>query len=134
MFDESLYQCNDVDMWMRISKAYQVGFINEPLTVYTNNSKGVSIDSLEGRKTYLQVLGKNHDPNLIPSRLYKNRMARIYAHIGKHYVKKGDFRTAKQFLLKALSLQFFNFRALKNFGLAIWKEKQVGFSNVDSDL
>lgn len=134
MFDESLYQCNDVDMWMRIAKAYPVGFINEPLTVYTNNSKGVSIDSLEGRETYLQVLGKNHDPNLIPSKLYKNRMARIYAHIGKHYVKKGELRTGKQYLLKALSLQRLNIRALKNYGLAIWKETRAGFFNRNSEL
>ncbi|UCD33432.1 MAG: glycosyltransferase family 2 protein [Desulfobacterales bacterium] len=123
LFDESLYQCNDVDMWMRMARAYQVWIINEPLTVYTDNPKGVSTDSLEGRGTYLRVLEKNHDPALIPSRLYKKRMARIYAHIGKHHVRRGDLGAAKQVLGKALSLQPLNFRALRNYGLAIWKER-----------
>jgi glycosyltransferase involved in cell wall biosynthesis len=123
LFDESLYQGEDVDMWMRMAKAYQVGFINEPLTVYTDNPKGVSTDRLAGRETYLQVLEKNYDPTLIPSRLYKKRMARIYAHIGKHYVRRGDLQAGKQVLLRALSLHHFNFRALKNYGLAIWKER-----------
>jgi len=129
MFDKSLYECEDVDMWMRIAKAYQVGFINESLTVYTDNPKGVSSDSLKGRETYLEVLGKNYDPTLIPVRLYKKRMARLYAHIGKHYVRRGDLRVGKQVLRKALFLQHFNFRALKNYGLAIWKEKYAGSSN-----
>ena len=123
MFDESLYQCNDVDMWMRLARQYPVGFINESLTVYTDNPKGVSTDSLSGRETYLQVLDKNYDPAMIPSKLYKNRMARIYSHIGKHYVKRGDLPKGKEALRKALSFQRFNFRALKNYGLAILKER-----------
>ena len=128
-FDETLYCCNDVDMWIRIAKEYEVGFINDILTVYTDNPKGISNDGLAGRKTYVEVLEKNYDPTLIPLRLYKKRMARMYAHIGKHYVRRGDFRMGKQVLLKSLFLQHFNIRALKNYGLAIWKEKYVGSFN-----
>ena len=64
-------------MWIRIAKEYEVGFINDVLTVYTDNPKGISNDGLEGRKTYVEVLEKNYDPTLIPSRLCAPSMITI---------------------------------------------------------
>ncbi len=113
-FDESLPRCNDIDMWLRISRKYPVGFINSPLTIYTRRPKEIRRDNIEGRKIWLQVLEKNYDPTLIPNYMYKKRIARIYNHIAENYFKKGNKEEGKRALYQALALNPFNLMALKN--------------------
>lgn len=121
-FDESLPRCNDIDMWLRISRKYPVGFINSVLTVYTRRPKEVRVDNIEGRKIWLDVLKKNYDPDIISHRLYKKRMARVYAHIAENMLKKGERGEVIKSLDQALSLYPFNLRAWKNYLLNYLKK------------
>jgi glycosyltransferase involved in cell wall biosynthesis len=113
-FDESLPRCEEIDMWLRISKQYPVGFINDILTVYTRRPKQIRHDNIEGRKILVRVLEKNYDPSLIPEASYNKRIARIYAHIAENSLKKGNREDGKKFLQKALSLYPFDLKARKN--------------------
>jgi DNA-binding transcriptional MocR family regulator len=113
-FDESLPRCEEIDMWLRISKKYQVGFINDMLTVYTRRPIEIRHDSIKGRKNWVRVLEKNYDPELIPKVLYKKRMARIYAHMAENLLKKGKREEGEKVLRQTLSLYPLNFRAWKH--------------------
>lgn len=113
-FDESLPRCEEIDMCLRISKNYQVGFINDILTVYTRRPVEIRQDSIKGRKNWIRVLEKNYDPDLIPKALYKKRMARIYAHMAENLLKNGKIEEGVKVLHQTLSIDPFNFRAWKN--------------------
>lgn len=104
LFDETLRECEEYDLWLRIAARFPVGFINEPLAVYTDNPCGVSTDSLAGRLHRLRVLEKPYLRDLIPSRLYRRRIADTCHYIGRHYCTRGDRREGLRYLLRAQRL------------------------------
>lgn len=111
-FDETLRECEEYDLWLRIAARFQVGFINEPLAVYTDNPCGVSTDSLVGRLHRLRVLEKPYLQELIPKHAYRRRIADTCHYIGRHYLEKGDRLEGIRYLRKAQKLSPF---FLKNF-------------------
>ncbi len=104
LFDENLKECEEYDLWLRIAAHYQVGFINEPLAVYTDNPKGASTDSLRGRLYRLQVLEKEYLKEIIPEKIYKKRIADTCHYIGRHWAKRGGRAESLSFLKKAQEL------------------------------
>ena len=117
LFDESLPEGEEYDLWLRIAKQYPIAFINEPLTVYTDNPHGVSTDSLAGRLIRLKVLEKEYLKESIPPQLYKKRMSRNYHYVGRHYLKRGKKSEGMQYLRQALSLNPLN---IKNLFYYLW--------------
>ncbi len=104
LFDESLKEAEDYDLWMRVAAEYPVGFVNESLTVYLDNPNGVSIDSLVGRLYRLRALEKDYLKKKVPEKLYKRRLAQNYNRVGRHYLKRGDRKKGLFYLMKAQRL------------------------------
>jgi glycosyltransferase involved in cell wall biosynthesis len=117
LFDESLPEGEEYDLWLRIAKQYPIAFINEPLTVYTDNPHGVSTDSLAGRLVRLKVLEKEYLKKSIPPQLYRKRMSRNYHYVGRHYLKRGKKSEGARYLRQALSLDPLN---IKNLFYYLW--------------
>jgi GT2 family glycosyltransferase len=113
-FDETLPSCEDIDLWLRISKTYPIGFINSPLTVFTKRPKEIKRDNTEDRKIWIKVWEKNYDPDLISRSRYKRRMSKIYAHLAEKKLKMGKMEEGKKALYQAFSLNPFNLIACKN--------------------
>ena len=101
LFDEKLKQTDDYDLWLRMAAEYQVGFINEFLTVYVDNPNGISGDGLIGRLDCLYALEKSYLKQKIPEKLYNLRMAQNYFAVGRHYLQRGDREKGLAFLKKA---------------------------------
>ena len=87
-FDESLREGEEYDYWLRIAAEFAIGFINEPLTVYVDNTDGMSTDSLTGRLHRLKVLEKKYLKKKIPPQMYRHRIADTCHYIGRHYIEK----------------------------------------------
>jgi glycosyltransferase involved in cell wall biosynthesis len=104
LFDEKLKQTEDYDLWLRMAAEYQVGFINESLTVYVDNPKGISGDGLIGRLYGLHALEKNYLKQKIPEKLYNLRMAQYYFAVGRHYLQRGDREKGLAYLKKAQNM------------------------------
>jgi len=104
LFDQSLPECEEYDMWLRIAKQYPIGFINKPLTVYTDNPQGVSINSLSGRLLRIKVLEKDYLKECIPSALYRRRLASNYHYLGRHYLDSGERNEGRKYLKHAITL------------------------------
>ena len=117
LFDESLPEGEEYDLWLRIAKQYPIAFINEPLTVYTDNPHGVSTDSLAGRLIRIKVLEKEYLKESIPPLLYRKRMSRNYHYVGRHYLKRGKKSEGIHYLRQALSLDPFY---IKNLFYYLW--------------
>lgn len=121
LFDESLPECEEYDLWLRIAKQYPIGFIDEPLTVYTDNPQGVSTDSLAGRLQRLKVLEKDYLKECIPQALYRKRLASNYHYVGRHYLKQGEKREGKKYLKHAITLDPLNLKILFYYTLSLFK-------------
>lgn len=104
LFDITLPECEEYDLWLRIAHRYPIGFINEPLTVYTDNPCGVSTDSLAGRHVRIRVLEKEYLREAIPPALYRSRLSRNYHYLGRHYVRRGERGEGIKYLRQALRL------------------------------
>ena len=104
LFDEKQKQAQDYDLWLRMAAEYQVGFINEFLTVYVDNPKGISGDGLIGRLYVLQALEKSYLKQKIPEKSYNLRMARNYFAVGRHYLQRGDREKGLAYIKKARRL------------------------------
>jgi glycosyltransferase involved in cell wall biosynthesis len=101
LFDEKQKQAQDYDLWLRMAAEYQVGFINEALTVYLDNPKGISGDSLIGRLYRLHAIEKSYLKKKIPEKLYNLRIAQNYFVLGRHYLQRGDREKGLAALKKA---------------------------------
>lgn len=110
LFDETLLQTQDYDLWLRMAAAYPVGFINEPLTVYLDNAKGISTDSLLGRLYRQRALEKEYLKKELPKKLYRRRMAQTANVIGRHYIRRGDREKGLTYLKHSLRLQPFSIK------------------------
>ncbi len=119
LFDESLPECEEYDLWLRIAAHYPIGFINEPLTVYTDNPRGVSTDSLFGRLQRLRVLEKEYLRERIPPALYRKRMASNYHYLGRHYLNRGNHAEAKRYLKRSVALAPYNAKHLVYYVLSL---------------
>jgi len=116
LFDESLRECEEYDLWLRIAAQYQIGFINEPLAVYTDNPAGVSTDSLAGRLHRLRVLEKPYLKERIPSRLYARRIADTCHYIARHYCAQNKRAEGLRYFARAQKLSPFFFKNLLYWG------------------
>ncbi|MCX5901072.1 MAG: glycosyltransferase family A protein [Proteobacteria bacterium] len=103
-FDESLREGEEYDYWLRIAAEFAIGFINEPLTVYVDNTDGMSTDSLTGRLHRLKVLEKKYLKKKIPLQMYRRRIADTCHYIGRHYIEKGSRQEGIAYLKKAQKL------------------------------
>jgi len=110
LFDETLLQTQDYDLWLRMAAAYPVGFINESLTVYLDNARGISTDSLLGRLYRQRALEKAYLKKAVPKKLYRRRMAQAYNVIGRHYLRRGDRAKGLKYLKQSLRLSPFNLK------------------------
>ena len=121
LFDESLPECEEYDLWLRITRKYPIGFINEPLAVYTDNPKGISTDSLAGRLQRLKVLEKDYLKECIPPALYRKRLASNYHYVGRHYLNQGEQGKGRAYLRRSLSLNHLNLKHLLYYTLSLFK-------------
>jgi len=120
-FDESLPECEEYDLWLRLAKQFQVGFIDEPLTVYTDNPHGISTNSLAGRLQRLKVLEKDYLKECIPQALYRKRLANNYHYVARHYFNRGEKDEGKKYLRSALSLAPLNLKYVFYYILHLFK-------------
>jgi glycosyltransferase involved in cell wall biosynthesis len=119
LFDTALPECEEYDLWLRIAYRYPIGFINQSLTVYTDNPHGVSTDSLAGRHVRITVLEKEYLRECIPPALYRRRMARNYHYLGRHYLRRGQRSEGKKYLRQALQRNPLDLKNLLHYTLTL---------------
>jgi len=115
LFNESLYTAEDTNLILRIAKKYRFGFVDKILVKRRMHGKNLSQIGVENYGTF-----KNLDnivelyPELHPSRskLMRKAYEYRYASIGYSNFYKSDYTKARNFLLKALRMSYFNIKAL----------------------
>lgn len=120
-FSEDLRRSQDKDLWYRIIKKYNVGYIDKPLAVYkryrgfhgSNPEKELN-ETIKFSKRLLSIAG-----NRKQKRAIKNRLARYYYELGDHYISISKRAVAIENYLKSLNFNFINKKSWLGFSKAI---------------
>lgn len=91
MYDPQ-FAIEDTDFWLRLTKNYPVGFVDEKLTYYRRHGDNLSSKDLSD--TLVRIFEKN----VMDKKLLRKAVYRIYYKRGLRALRKGDVRTAIKWL------------------------------------
>lgn len=114
VFDESLKGCEDLDMWIRISRYFPIYLIKEVLGAYEYSSAtAMSANHLFWINAHAPVLAKSLsvDPDLTPKIKRQVQAAHAYTK-GRIYFKSGNTNNAKKEFWKMFSFKPNSLRAI----------------------
>jgi glycosyltransferase involved in cell wall biosynthesis len=120
LFDEDLASGADYDLWLRISKEFEVDFINEPLVFYNVHNNRISTN-YESLTSGLEAQLRKHDTALARN---KRTHSERYLSLGVLYCYQGQLVKGRQAFLKAIRLFPFELRNYFNLCLSL-----LGVSN-----
>jgi glycosyltransferase involved in cell wall biosynthesis len=99
-FDEELASAADYDMWLRISKEFDIEYIREALVVYAVHPNRISTN-YESKVRGLEAVLKKHRRYLA---LDSQNQSRRYFLLGINYCLNGNVKKGRGALLKAIGL------------------------------
>jgi len=82
-FDESLVQCGDVDMWLRIAAHFEIDYINTPLSKYRFHERNMHLKPegcIRGFRTMRIKWIQKIPLNKVELKTLRNRFHRSYPH------------------------------------------------------
>jgi len=103
-FDETLLNSDDRDMWFRVTRHNDLGFVDTPLHTYRLRGGSVSKRGILTARNRIQVLEKQIATGL-QSDLKTQALrliARNYYGIGYSFRRQGDLRNARHYYTKSL--------------------------------
>jgi hypothetical protein len=115
LFNESLYTAEDTNLFLRIARKYQFGFINAPLVKRRIHESNMTV---VGTNNYGTFKNLEHIARLYPelevsrSTLMRRAYERRYLLAGCSNFRSGQYTAARPFLLKAMRLRLFNFKTV----------------------
>ncbi|MCS7208439.1 MAG: glycosyltransferase [Fimbriimonadales bacterium] len=123
-FREDLYGSGDWEMWFRVALEYDIGYIDEPLTMYRVHGCNASF---QRRRVYEDdVKVRTESIHACESRLWQRAtdpkamrlaLAHSYACLGTAYALLGDRENARRAYLRSLRLYPLRFKSLLRLGL-----------------
>lgn len=99
MFDENIKGVEDIDLWLRLAKKYQIGVIREPLASWRNHDNNCSKNKMLVMNQIIKVFEKQligcsaMDKNY---KLIKHIIAGKYLALGNYFIGKAMIKNAKQ--------------------------------------
>ncbi|MFV0422319.1 glycosyltransferase family 2 protein [Oleidesulfovibrio sp.] len=121
LHDETLLTCQDLDMWLRIARSFQLGFVDEPLVIRHehghNNTLNAERFHLNQIKVFLRNEAESADEEVLAvlhSRLYMQYFGLGYFYFGQ--MRMTECRTAMQ---QAIHYGGFRRQALKYYVLSL---------------
>ncbi len=112
-FDETIRTAEDYDLWLRVAREFPMAHLDAPLVGIRKHSVKLSKNKLELRKNGIRVLQTHFDPERIPQRIYRRRLADLYLYLGRGYLKLRDFPAARDSFRHSLGLTPFRFRSIR---------------------
>jgi glycosyltransferase involved in cell wall biosynthesis len=115
LFDEGLASAADYDMWLRISKEFEIDYIHEPLVQYKVHDNRISTNH-ESMIRGLEGLLKKH---ALYFELDSKNYSRRYSSLGVNYCFSGNTKKGRKALLRAIKLYPFDIRHYYNLCLSL---------------
>lgn len=108
LFDRSLPQAEDPDLWLRIAGEHSIHHINEPLVLKRQRNDSLTADFEKNARYLIRVTDKIADlyPKLRPFR--GKRKARVYSGLARNRAVSGERKGAVQAAIRAISHDFYS--------------------------
>lgn len=115
----------DYELWLRLSKICKISYIHKPLGIYNVHGAGITYAIEKHTRNMLNVM-EYHFEQWKPKSAYYNYLMRKRKAIalragGRRYLKKRDFKKAKQYFLRSLLLDHFSWKTWVSLGLSMLK-------------
>lgn len=106
VFDVTLSNCEDVDLWFRIADRFQIGFVDEPLAVRNVHGANVTHQQEDYLMAPLQLMEKLYRTNSDPERLaiIRRRLREMNFNLGYHYFSAYQLNLCRSHMLRSLAL------------------------------
>lgn len=95
MFDENLRAAENWDLWIRISREFEIDFVDLPLTRYLKHTQSLSFDSPRMREAATAVLRKHFPDPPVPGSALRESYDAAYAYFyyrwGVQLFGKGEY-------------------------------------------
>ena len=101
-FDEGFSAAENWDLWIRISRQYQVDYVNEALVNYLKHSGNMSQDSARMAQGAWSILRKHLPVKPTEESLessYREAYANYYYSLGVQYFGKNEYKDARKMFL-----------------------------------
>lgn len=98
LFDETLPSYQDWDMWIRLSRSWDFGFVPEVLTKYSMHGEQISTN-LKARIVGLESILTKHEEDF---RQYPSMLCQYLKRLGALHCHDGNPRAARKWFLRAL--------------------------------
>ncbi len=114
LFDESLINSQDRDLWLRITREFRVSGIDKHLCKYRQTPGSLSKKNRENVFKFRRLVIEQHykasqeSSRPIAPVLYKKALARLFFRIGKQYLAWGDRQKALENFFLSLKYRPFN--------------------------
>jgi hypothetical protein len=113
LFDESLLCVEDLDLWLRISRKYQVNMVAEPLAVWRRQEGSLTAKAINMANGTIQVyrkwLSKSCDLNSDEMQIAKHKIASCYFDVAFALREQNKMQALKNLFL-SLSWNYGNFK------------------------
>lgn len=129
-FDEKLATAEDYDMWLRLSSAFPIMFLNTPLVRRRKHPGNASRNRVLLRECALQVLESHYDSDRVSRSVYDRLRSELYISLGRAHSKLGDPEKARTCFRQAASVTPYRLRPRRYLFLAALagKRGKEGFS------
>jgi glycosyltransferase involved in cell wall biosynthesis len=105
-FDSSFYGVEDWDYWIRLSKDHKIGKIDNPLTYYRENMKGIS-KNLERQLNQELLIRKKHLTILVSNKVRKlSKWQYLKKNLYYHYVNNNYIDIIKYYFNMSILFPF----------------------------
>ncbi len=118
-FDENFF-LEDYPLWLKISKKYQVGYLDEFLTYYRLHESNVSSNLVKMVKEVERILDEWKSDSL-----YNKAISKWYYRWFCDLSKTDNIKEAKEYMVKALPTSFYKPRYIKSVLRYLWKVKKI---------
>lgn len=133
-FDEDLLVGSDYEMWLRIARHFDIGFVDQPLLMYrhhaTMSTRGIGRKMCNGLPWEVAVLKKvlrlyPETVDELGKLTVSHRMSKPYAGLAFTQFRMSDYRDARALLRKALSYWPTNVRYWAFYGATFLHPAQI---------
>lgn len=120
-FHPSLRLLNDWELFMRIARAYPIHRTPRSLIQYRRYSAQTSKDKrlwIDCLPLYYQCASELWRDDPSKQAILSRRTAAVYADLGRHYLRAGDYATARQMCRLSFSFRPWSWTNLRRWGLS----------------
>lgn len=119
--DETLKSCQDWDLWLQISKNYEIEYVPEILARYNLSDSSISRNNISVLIGHEQILTKYY------SYIHKYRKIHSFhlQNLGIYYAYQHDYKKSRQYLKMAFMVYPFNLKAIARYSFITVFKKDI---------